>query len=204
MRHEYARADHRSAPLRRRQDDRDACRARGAQDSAASRYALQKPVPITSIRRSMPSQPQRRASILIPGQCRARCSTPWQRRHRTGADVFVIEGVMGLFDGANMPSGERGSTADLAAHFHLPVVLVIDVSRQAQSAAALVRGFATHDPAVHIAGVILNRIASERHSAMIAAAIAELGIRCFWRCPALSGTDAAGAPSRSRTGRRAF
>ena len=74
---------------------------------------------------------------------------------------------MGLFDGANPPSGERGATADLAAHFRLPVVLVLDVSRQAQSAAAVVRGFASHDPAVRIAGVILNRVASERHSAMI-------------------------------------
>jgi cobyrinic acid a,c-diamide synthase len=100
-----------------------------------------------------------------------------------GAAIFVIEGVMGLFDGANRPSGERGSTADLAAHFHLPVVLVLDVSRQAQSAAAVVRGFATHDPAVRIAGVILNRVASERHSTMIAAAIAELGIPVFGAVP---------------------
>jgi len=63
----------------------------------------------------------------------------------------VIEGVMGLFDGATGPPGRRGATADLAAHFGLPVVLVLDVSRQAQSAAAVVRGFAAHDPAVRIA-----------------------------------------------------
>ncbi len=100
-----------------------------------------------------------------------------------GADVFVIEGVMGLFDGANTPSGERGATADLAAHFRLPVVLVLDVSRQAQSAAAVVRGFASHDPAVRIAGVILNRVASERHSTMIAGAIAKLGIAVFGAVP---------------------
>ena len=100
-----------------------------------------------------------------------------------GAAVFVIEGVMGLFDGANTPSGERGATADLAAHFRLPVVLVLDVSRQAQSAAAVVRGFASHDPAVRIAGVILNRIASERHSTMIASAIAKLGIAVFGAVP---------------------
>ena len=80
-----------------------------------------------------------------------------------GADVFVVEGVMGLFDGAPAWPGRSGATADLAVHFGLPVVLVIDVSRQAQSAAALVRGFAAHDPAVRIAGVILNRVASERH-----------------------------------------
>ena len=58
-----------------------------------------------------------------------------------GADMFVIEGVMGLFDGAPGAAGRSGATADLAAHFGLPVVLVLDVSRQAQSAAAVVRGF---------------------------------------------------------------
>ncbi len=96
-----------------------------------------------------------------------------------GADIFVIEGVMGLFDGAadgaGIP-GRRGATADLAAHFDLPVVLVLDVARQAQSAAALVRGFVTHDPAVRIAGIILNRVASERHRALVAGAITALGI----------------------------
>ena len=54
----------------------------------------------------------------------------------TGADIFVIEGVMGLFDGTNGVAGRRGATADLAAHFRLPVLLVLDVSRQAQSAAS--------------------------------------------------------------------
>jgi len=93
-----------------------------------------------------------------------------------GADVFVIEGVMGLFDGAAGAPGRRGATADLAAHFGLPVVLVLDVSHQAQSAAALVRGFVAHDPAVRNAGVILNLVGSERHSALVAAAIAALGV----------------------------
>jgi cobyrinic acid a,c-diamide synthase len=95
------------------------------------------------------------------------------------ADAFVIEGVMGLFDGTNGAGDgpyRRGATADLAAHFRLPVVLVLDVGRQAQSAAALARGFAAHDPAVRIAGVILNRVASERHRAMIAEAMAVLNI----------------------------
>jgi cobyrinic acid a,c-diamide synthase len=88
------------------------------------------------------------------------------------ADIFVIEGVMGLFDGVpSMAAGRRGATADLAAHFGLPVILVVDVSRQAQSAAALVRGFATHDAAVRIAGAILNRVGSERHRALVVEAL---------------------------------
>lgn len=100
-----------------------------------------------------------------------------------GADLLIIEGVMGLFDGAPGASGRSGATAELAAHFGLPVVLVLDVSRQAQSAAALVRGFATHDPAVRIAGVILNRVASERHRALVADAIGALGIPIFGAVP---------------------
>ena len=100
-----------------------------------------------------------------------------------GADMFVIEGVMGLFDGTNGAAGQRGATADLAAHFKLPVVLVLDVSRQAQSAAAVVRGFAAHDPAVRIAGVILNRVASERHRVVVADAISALGVPILGAVP---------------------
>ena len=102
------------------------------------------------------------------------------------ADLFVIEGVMGLFDGADAaaaPPGRRGTTADLAAHFNLPVLLVLDVARQAQSAAALVRGFAAHDPAVKVTGVLLNRVASARHSAMAAHAINVVGIPVFGALP---------------------
>jgi cobyrinic acid a,c-diamide synthase len=99
------------------------------------------------------------------------------------ADIFVIEGVMGLFDGAAGNAGRRGATADLAAHFDLPAVLVMDVARQAQSAAAIVRGFASHDSAVKIAGVILNRIASERHHALIADAIRDFGLPVFGALP---------------------
>jgi cobyrinic acid a,c-diamide synthase len=100
------------------------------------------------------------------------------------ADLLVIEGVMGLFDGAVAGEhGRTGATADLAANFHLPVVLVLDVSHQAQSAAALVRGFTDHDPAVHIAGVILNRVGSERHRALIAGALAPLGVPVFGALP---------------------
>jgi cobyrinic acid a,c-diamide synthase len=100
-----------------------------------------------------------------------------------GADILVIEGVMGLFDGAAGATGRRGATAELAAHFGLPVVLVLDVSRQAQSAAAVVRGFAAHDPAVQIAGVILNRVASERHRVLVADAVEALGIPVLGAVP---------------------
>src|SRR5580704_14446007 len=67
-----------------------------------------------------------------------------------GAEILVIEGVMGLFDGVAGPPGRRGTTADLAVRFRLPVLLVLDVTGQSQSAAAIVRGFAAHDPAVRI------------------------------------------------------
>jgi len=90
------------------------------------------------------------------------------------AEILVVEGVMGLFDGVAGPPGRRGSTADLAARFQLPVLLVLDVTGQSQSAAAVLRGFAAHDPAVRIAGVILNRVGSERHRALVSDAIAAL------------------------------
>jgi cobyrinic acid a,c-diamide synthase len=99
------------------------------------------------------------------------------------ADLVVIEGVMGLFDGATAPDGRRGATADLAAHFHLPVILVIDVAGQAQSAAAIVRGFAAHDAAVQVGGVILNRVAGERHRALVADAMAALGVPVLGALP---------------------
>jgi cobyrinic acid a,c-diamide synthase len=99
------------------------------------------------------------------------------------ADIFIIEGVMGLFDGASGTAGQSGASADLAARFNLPVVLVLDVARQAQSAAAVVRGFASHDPAVRLSGVILNRVASEKHRAVVAAAIAALDIPVLGAVP---------------------
>jgi cobyrinic acid a,c-diamide synthase len=98
-------------------------------------------------------------------------------------ELLVIEGVMGLFDGAPGPSGRTGAAADLATHFELPVVLVLDVAAQAQSAAAVVRGFSSHDANVRIAGVVLNRVGSERHRALVTDAIAQLGIRVIGALP---------------------
>jgi cobyrinic acid a,c-diamide synthase len=97
-------------------------------------------------------------------------------RQTEGAELLVIEGVMGLFDGATAPAGRSGATADLARHFGLPVILVLDVHGQSQSAAAVVRGFASHDPAVPVAGVILNRIGSDRHRGLITEALAPLAL----------------------------
>ena len=99
------------------------------------------------------------------------------------ADMLVIEGVMGLFDGIEAASRRTGSTADLAARFRLPVLLVIDVSGQSQSAAALVRGFVSHDPEVKIGGVVLNRVGSERHRKFAADAIAALGVPILGSVP---------------------
>jgi cobyrinic acid a,c-diamide synthase len=95
------------------------------------------------------------------------------------AEMLVVEGVMGLFDGIEAPRGRSGATAELASRFGLPVLLVIDVSGQSQSAAALVRGFAMHDPEVRIGGVVLNKIGSERHRNLVADAVSALGIPIF-------------------------
>lgn len=86
------------------------------------------------------------------------------------ADIVIVEGVMGLFDG---PEGSTGSTADLAASLALPVILVVDASHQSQSIAALVHGFRTFRTDVQIAGIILNRVASPRHEVLLRAALAE-------------------------------
>jgi cobyrinic acid a,c-diamide synthase len=99
------------------------------------------------------------------------------------ADLLLIEGAMGLFDGVPGPAGRTGAAADLAARFGLPVLLVLDVSGQSQTAAALVRGLATHDPAVRIAGVVLNRVGSERHRLLVSDAIAALGVPILGAIP---------------------
>lgn len=93
--------------------------------------------------------------------------------HSAGADLLLVEGVMGLFDGA---ADGRGSTGDLATALGLPVILVVDAEKQGQSIAALVSGFAHWRPDVTIAGIIVNRVATSRHEAMLRTALAETGI----------------------------
>ena len=89
------------------------------------------------------------------------------------AEVVIIEGVMGLFDG---PQGATGSTADLAQDLGLPIVLVLDASHQGQSIAAQLQGFVNYRKGLTFAGAILNRVASDRHAAILIAALAPLNI----------------------------
>ena len=95
---------------------------------------------------------------------------------RCDASAIVVEGVMGLFDGA--PDG-RGSAADLSRRTGWPVVLVVDASGMAASVAALVHGFASYDPAVEVAGVIFNRTGSARHGALLRRAMRPAGVPVF-------------------------
>ncbi|MGY1831058.1 cobyrinate a,c-diamide synthase [Geodermatophilus sp. SYSU D01180] len=112
-----------------------------------------------------------------------------------GAGVAVVEGVMGLFDGATSPDVEPGfaSTAHVARLLRAPVVLVVDVGAQAQSVAALVHGFATFDPRVRLGGVVLNRVGSDRHETILREALDAAGVPVLG---AVRRLDALGTPSR--------
>ncbi|MGE0006697.1 MAG: cobyrinate a,c-diamide synthase [Parvibaculaceae bacterium] len=96
------------------------------------------------------------------------------------AAIVLIEGVMGLFDG---PEDGRGSTADIAEDLGLPVILVVDCSHQAQSVAALVRGFMTHRPRLDVPAVILNRIAGARHADILRRTLAACGVTVLGAVP---------------------
>jgi cobyrinic acid a,c-diamide synthase len=100
-----------------------------------------------------------------------------------GADLLIVESAMGLFDGAGIGAIGEGAAAELAVHLRLPVMLVLDVSGQAQSAAASVLGFASFDPRLRIAGVILNRVGSDRHRASVERAIGTLDIPVLGAIP---------------------
>ncbi len=120
--------------------------------------------------------------------CDARTVVALAARAMQGADVAVVEGVLGLYDG-RLGGGDQGSTAEVARLLDADVVLVVDAARAARSTAAVALGFAHYDPRVRIAGVVLNRVGSERHAAAAREAVEQCGMRvlgCIPRDPALT------------------
>ena len=119
------------------------------------------------------------------------CGETWVQRafhgYGGGNDLALVEGVMGLFDGIG--NSEEGSTAAVARQLELPVVLVVDAGGQAASLAALVRGFRDHDPALNLAGVILNRVSTERHRELLEDVLERIQVPvlgCLPRCDDLA------------------
>ena len=113
------------------------------------------------------------------------------KSYAAAKDDLIIEGAMGLFDGA--PPRGAGSTADLAAILDLPVILIINAKAMSHSIAALVGGFVNHRADVAIKGVILNNVGSERHTQMLKTALKQLGIPVLGAVPRF---DALSRPSR--------
>ncbi|MGE2727561.1 cobyrinate a,c-diamide synthase [Mycolicibacterium pulveris] len=116
---------------------------------------------------------------------------PLYRHGSAAADIAVVEGVMGLFDGqidnsANPSSTAAGSTAQVAGMLGAPVILVVDARGQSHSIAALLHGFSTFDPSVRIAGVILNRVGSPRHEDVLRQACAHAGVPVFGAIPRMA------------------
>ena len=101
-------------------------------------------------------------------------------RYGADADVCVVEGMMGLFDGYDR---DRGSTAEIARVLGLPVVLVVDARSAAYSTAALLTGFAGFRPDVGLAGVIFNKVGSERHRRMLQQVCQDVGMECLGFLP---------------------
>ncbi|MCT0199089.1 cobyrinate a,c-diamide synthase [Synechococcus sp. CS-1325] len=116
-------------------------------------------------------RPCRNLDALLCGEGWVRRSFPWWGSQ---ADHCLVEGVMGLFDGRG--PGLAGSSAELAQLLGLPVVLVVEASRQAGSVAALVRGFRDHQPGLELAGVVLNGVSTERHQALLSEALAAIAM----------------------------
>lgn len=111
---------------------------------------------------------------LDPVLCGEDTVVPLFRHGARGADVAVIEGVMGLYDGRG--TTPYGSTAHVARLLGAPVILVVDAAAQGRSLAALVSGFTTYDPTVRIGGVVLNRVGSDRHEEILRSALDELPV----------------------------
>jgi cobyrinic acid a,c-diamide synthase len=111
---------------------------------------------------------------LDPWLCGAAAVPGLAARAADGTDVLVVEGVMGLFDGAS--DGTVSSTADVARILDAPVILVVDAGAMSASVAALVHGYATWDPEVRVGGVILNRVGSDTHETMLREALVPTGV----------------------------
>ena len=121
---------------------------------------------------------------------------PLYRHGCAGADIAVVEGVMGLFDGrvqARPVSPAVGSTAHVAALLGAPVILVVDARGQGQSLAALLHGFSVFDSAAHILGVVLNLVGSTRHEHVLRQACEQAGVEVLGAIPR---TDELSVPSR--------
>ena len=101
-------------------------------------------------------------------------------RYGSDADVCIVEGMMGLFDGYDR---DKGSSAEVASVLGLPVVLVVDAKSSAYSMAALIQGFVNFRKDVHISGVIFNRVGSARHFAMLQQVCDDLGVVCYGYLP---------------------
>ncbi len=133
---------------------------------------------------------------LDPFLCGEDLIAPLFRHGAAGAQVAVIEGVMGLFDGVDPALGlhpDFGSTAHVARLLGAPVVLVVDAARAGRSVAALAAGFAGFDPRTPVAGVILNRVASDRHERLLRDALAGTGLPVYG---AIRRTEGIITPSR--------
>jgi cobyrinic acid a,c-diamide synthase len=128
---------------------------------------------------------------LDPVLCGEDLIVPLLRHGAAGADIAVVEGVMGLFDGRGSTS--FGSTAHVAKLLSAPVLLVVDAAAQGRSVAALVSGFVGYDPGVRIGGVVLNRVGSARHESILRAALADLGVPVLG---VLQRDDGIAVPSR--------
>ena len=150
----------------------------------------------------------RPARNLDPFLCGADRIVPLFLHAARGADVAVVEGVMGLFDGTDPGACRRqrrpssgpgagdpgfGSTAHVARLLGAPVILVIDAASMGRSVAAVATGFARFDPRTTVAGVILNRVASDRHERLLRDALAVAGIAVYG---AIRRSAEVAAPSR--------
>ena len=133
--------------------------------------------------------PGRNLDPFLVGECR---TVDVFAHGAAGADIAVVEGVMGLYDGA-AGRGELASTAQVATLIAAPVVLVVDATAQGRSVAALVDGFRGFDRRVRVAGVVLNRVGSPRHREILADALEEIGVPLLG---ALHRSDAVATPSR--------